>query len=455
MLKLSIKLLCAKKNICCVLITIVLLSCIYLLTTSLSTTFNLHMQKISAFNTYGEFTTIIGKMDSNDFNLISDNMSETKIGIISVFNDIDIVDDSSITVGHMDKSAFDLSHIKLKAGRMPSKADEVVVEEFVAQNLNIKSALNNNVTINDITFKIVGIIYNYSFNWSTPLNMQKKQNNFPNIFTYNNSLFSHKILNGIMYNPNVIKNDGSISHNESMEQLLNLGFNYEQIQSNYNLFNKGLRYYTQMYWWSIIFLLLIIVTSAFCYWNVLRLFYKDYIRKFSIFHALGMTLNGMKTILLIQMLCTFCFCLVSSLIIFSFIQNLIYKNSANEEVCSISNGVKVLLIYLTILASILMALFAKIVFEIKSQNISHDIVISDKKLSCKKSLDYKKHLFYSCSYLVVIMLTLIVLSTFISGYLYSKLEDVDEQSYDYSIFNKKILETEVYNNFILETNPDT
>jgi len=169
-----------------------------------------------------------------------------------------ILNNRVFSVGYMNNNALDLGNIKVEYGTMPSRNNEIIVEEFVASALkfnkdNIEDGYQLN--INGKKIKIVGVLYNYSANFSVPINLIKGINDFPNILTYkDNPLFNTPSSNNFM-----IINEGAIKVNANnyttsiMNDYEQLGFDSAKLKLNHNLFNRGLKYYDKNFFSVIIF----------------------------------------------------------------------------------------------------------------------------------------------------------------------------------------------------------
>src|SRR5690554_526840 len=65
------------------------------------------------------------------------------------------------SVGSFDDNMFELSNFEYYKGRKPQNENEVIITLEALNTLNISYELNQNITIDNYQFEVVGIIYPY------------------------------------------------------------------------------------------------------------------------------------------------------------------------------------------------------------------------------------------------------------------------------------------------------
>ncbi|OMI09973.1 hypothetical protein BVL54_15730 [Bacillus paralicheniformis] len=69
---------------------------------------------------------------------------------------------------------------------MPVHKNEIAIESFLTDSFKTNDVIGADVKLKigavEEVYQIVGIVNNYSSNWSTPINIEKGKNTYPNVF---------------------------------------------------------------------------------------------------------------------------------------------------------------------------------------------------------------------------------------------------------------------------------
>jgi len=156
------------------------------------------------------------------------------------------------------------------------------------------------------------------------------------------------------------------------------------------------------------------------------------------------------TIFSISALITLPLCIIIKTLIIN------YFNLPPINVVSITQiFIKVSFLWSLVFILLLFLMFSNIMNVLRKKSIIDNLKNDYDRILIKNKNLYQKHILTKNSFSLVFMLILTVLSIFISGYIYSELTLHDNDSMDYIAYSKEVIETEVYNNYILESNPDS
>lgn len=233
-----------------------------------------------SFNEYGGHAGVVSNID--DINTNS-NFDVGEYGVLGLVENTPI--NSKISIGWMDQNAFQIGRINLIDGRLPKESNEIVAENFFISELDGKWTIGEDkkLTVNGETasYTLVGIIVNYSFKWSAPINVQKGSNNFPN-------LISHKSINNDNDSPYyMLKLSGSITKIES--EIRNILLNDDAGFINERLFYVGLIDYSTLSNMTIVFQCIILTFTITCLFAVFSSYKKNLNEQFAIYKSLGFT----------------------------------------------------------------------------------------------------------------------------------------------------------------------
>ncbi len=113
--------------------------------------------------------------------------------------------DETIVIGYMDDTAQNLAHVKIKEGTMPEKENEIALTFSANYRLGLYQ-IGDSVTIDNIQYRLSGIVSDYSAVWSKPEN--DSQHLFPNMLVsysaakkYNGSLYVDLLLENSYFPP--------------------------------------------------------------------------------------------------------------------------------------------------------------------------------------------------------------------------------------------------------------
>ncbi|WP_303984360.1 ABC transporter permease [Niallia circulans] len=214
--------------------------------------------KEKAYNLYGEHSGILFAVSDTKENLEKEGAiaGEFRIKGTTVINK-----DKVATVGWMDKEALNLGHLKLLQGEFPKRGNEVAIEYAYLQLIDHdwKIGQTRKIRINniDVTVMLVGVVQNYSAQWTIPIDFIKGKNDLPNIFISNQQLDPSSSSNYL------------IKFEEKMDQAIqkteNLVYEYNQRGVlNEHLYDKGLKDYQSVSSLTLTFQCLTLLLSLFC-----------------------------------------------------------------------------------------------------------------------------------------------------------------------------------------------
>lgn len=150
-------------------------------------------------NKYGAFHAVVNGIKQNEEDYIKSQKSIKHYGIIKNMGYTNSFNNTKLpaTFGTMDFQAKEMGHIIIEKGRYPERNNEVTIESYLQEAFNgnaigekVKIKINNS----EKYYKIVGVIKNYSSNWTTPNNYKIGKTSYPNVI-FNNNLMNKTQLN--------------------------------------------------------------------------------------------------------------------------------------------------------------------------------------------------------------------------------------------------------------------
>ncbi|WP_433954571.1 hypothetical protein [Bacillus safensis] len=150
-------------------------------------------------NKYGAFHAVVNGINQNEEDYIKSQKSIKHYGIIKNMGYTNSFNNTKLpaTFGTMDFQAKEMGHIIIEKGRYPERNNEVTIESYLQEAFNgnaigekVKIKINNS----EKYYKIVGVIKNYSSNWTTPNNYKIGKTSYPNVI-FNNNLMNKTQLN--------------------------------------------------------------------------------------------------------------------------------------------------------------------------------------------------------------------------------------------------------------------
>lgn len=254
-----------------------------------------------SYKQYGEFDAVL--LDVNDSNVAVDRIQKKyphaqigKMGLVGSVRENEI----EATVGWMDETSATLGHLKINDGRLPKKSGEIAIEEYYLHTIDPSWSLGETRTLNigthTDTYTLVGVVENYSSEWSTPLDVEKGVNDFPNFFI---SVEEFKNNENTVTVHLIVKVSESISsaENKAFELLEEYQYNG---YFNENLFYVGLIDYNVISLFSMIFIMIIAVVSTLSIYQLFAFFYREQVKKSAILRACGATYYQIYKLIFVQ-----------------------------------------------------------------------------------------------------------------------------------------------------------
>ncbi|KYC62350.1 ABC transporter permease [Heyndrickxia coagulans] len=284
--------------------------------------------KQKAQNTYGEHTGVLTNISETKTSLLNKN-KEITAGVYQIIGKTKVSNDIFATVGWMDKKSIRLGHLRLINGKFPDKPNEVAIESAYLQGSlkNWKISENKSIKIGNKIKKmrLVGIVKNYSSQWSVAEGFEKGVNDFPNIFISKQLAIEYKKNNSFLFKYNE-------STKDSFEKSLNLIDYYDQQGTvNSRLFNNGLNRCDTIKFLSNIFQLLIVILSLFSINSLILHFTRDQHKKMGIMRSVGASQRALYRMYIYQAVIIFVLSALISIPIVFFIQSLIIHFSYREN----------------------------------------------------------------------------------------------------------------------------
>lgn len=283
--------------------------------------------KQKAQNTYGEHTGMLTNITETKKSLLKRNKG-ISVGVYQIIGKTKVSSDRFATVGWMDKKSILLGHLKLISGRFPEKPNEVAIESAYLQGplKNWRIAEKRTIKIGNSTksLRLVGIVKNYSSQWSVAEDFEKGVNDFPNIFISKQLTTNYKKNNSFLFKYNE-------STKDSFEKSIDLINHYDQQGTvNSRLFNNGLNQCDTIRSLSITFQLLIVILSLFSINSLILYFTQDQHKKLGIMKSVGASQRALYRIYIYQAVIIFVLSALFSFPIVYSIQSLIIHFSYRE-----------------------------------------------------------------------------------------------------------------------------
>jgi putative ABC transport system permease protein len=361
MYKLAYKFLFSRKKWLCVMVCS--LAIIIAAVTSIFTSSEAIKEglKEEAYKLYGEHSGILTGIDEDKKKLQKNALD---VGEYQLVDTMVINKDKVATIGWMDHDAVKMGHIKLLRGTFPKKRDEVAIESAYLQLLdkNWKIGEKRKIRILDkeVNVRLVGIVHNYSAQWSVPYNFEKGANAFPNIFV------SHKHISteGSPKNFLIKLANNKVTAERKIYQMLD---EYNQHGAvNERLFNKGLADYDHVSSLSIIFQSLTLLLSLFCIISLFSCFNLEQSQKIAILKAIGSNNQNLYSLYFYQCMIIFFLSLVVSIPLHLIFHFLIIENSFEQSMFNPMN-----IFYLFSVISFWLLLLFWITFFISIQTVKN------------------------------------------------------------------------------------
>ncbi|MDA1477176.1 ABC transporter permease [Bacillus changyiensis] len=291
-LKFAFQSLFQRKKLFFVMLLVIAISMIFLIMVNSATNDIVTFTKEKSYEKYGEHHGVINGLTDKQLNELKNNSSIEKSGSISLAGYTEHVDHSNLgaTIGWMDQDALQLGHIGLLKGRMPKDQHEIAIESYLQQAFNEENSLGKTVKLKiggiEESFKIVGIIENYSANWSAPVDIKNGYNTYPNIFVNRKSVQAKsKIQKSLIFS--VKQHKVEEIENDLYENFESHLSNIEQLYANENLFEEGLKKSELIAMFCLLFSIVLILGSMLCCYQLFEVFYRDYRKKMAILRAYG------------------------------------------------------------------------------------------------------------------------------------------------------------------------
>ncbi|XJZ27811.1 hypothetical protein ACF5W4_02920 [Bacillota bacterium Lsc_1132] len=133
----------------------------------------------------------------------------------------------------------------------------------------------------EVNVRLVGIVKNYSAQWTVPIDLKKGVNDLPNIFVSNQQILAENKSKSFLIKLDGNKNTAA----EKMDELLN-EYNRNGV-FNERLFNKGLIDYDTVFFLSVFFQSLTLLLSLFSIASLFTYFNNGQSQKIAILKAIG------------------------------------------------------------------------------------------------------------------------------------------------------------------------
>lgn len=289
------------------MVFVIFISMVFLIMVNSATEEILKYTKEKAYEKYGEHHAIINNLNEKEFKELKGIHSIKKGGGIFLVGYTEDFNDSAIgaSIGWFDKNALELGHIHILHGRMPVHKNEIAIESFLTESFKTDDVIGENVKLKigaiEEDYQVVGVVNNYSSNWSTPINIEKGKNTYPNIFVSPTILNAKKhidIQNSLIFslqNEDVDRIEQEI--NENFENHLS---SVEQLYENENLFNEGYKNYNTIFHICLFFSIILIFGSLCCCFRIFEVFYKNYRKKIAILRSYGAKKHHIRLLVFFQ-----------------------------------------------------------------------------------------------------------------------------------------------------------
>ncbi|PLR76262.1 hypothetical protein CU633_16325 [Bacillus sp. V3-13] len=251
-----------------------------------------------SYQKYGEHSGVLLEVDKAKDQL---KTGSALVGEFAITASLPLEGNNQIaTVGWMDETALKLGHLDLIKGRLPAKNNELAIEAYYLSKIDKEWEIGEKRTLTildkPMEYTLVGIIHDYSAQWSAPIGVKKGINDFPNIFV--------RQQNNQTSNNYLVKLSGNIEKAEEKMNDLVYENNYRGF-INDRLFYIGLIDYDTISVVSTIFQIIIFALSFICINSLFSYFYIDQQKKVGIYKAIGFTNVALLKMAFIQCFLTF------------------------------------------------------------------------------------------------------------------------------------------------------
>lgn len=291
--------------------------------------------KENAYEKYGQHSHMLINIDETKTNL---KQKFDRVGQFQIVDEI-ALNNKIALIGWMDQDAIEIGRIKLLAGSFPIGKNEVAIEssylKLIDENWNLGEKKTFKLHDQLQEFILVGIIDNYSWQWTVPYTKDIGKHIFPNIFISKNEIEQYnfeKESNNFLIQ---INGSSKKAANET-SKLIEL-YDHSSVIYNENLFNKGLIDYNTISTLSFIFQIFIFMTSILCISSLFSYFNIEQIQKVAILRALGANKQNIYYIYFYKCIIIFSLSLLVSLPLHVLFHILIVKNTYAQSLLSALN----------------------------------------------------------------------------------------------------------------------
>ncbi|MCJ7840052.1 hypothetical protein MUB24_03820 [Lederbergia sp. NSJ-179] len=268
----------------------------------------LSKSKLEAYQKYGEHDFVISSNSQKQIQSIIKDDTFKVCGQVYISDSYPIGGNQiQATLGAMDSLAFQTGHLALKYGKMPTENNEVVIEAFMAEPLiqeykdlhaDFKLFQPFDITLEDTTYHVVGVIENYSSSWTNPDFIEIGYNTFPNIILNSEVQDSDYTLSNNTFL--LMKKQFSLKDNMS-DYIREHELEREQILMNHRLEANGLSLIKRLQDYTYLFIALSYFVS---FLTIFYLFFTQYIvrkiKVYEIFYATGLTPTHIHILIISQ-----------------------------------------------------------------------------------------------------------------------------------------------------------
>lgn len=242
---------------------------------------------------HGFFHTQVSNVTPEQFNLLKNYHKAEKIGTISA-GILNIPDkDLKLQLRHYDDNALEIFTVQPRQGRMPANGNEVVLEDWVIQRLQIQSMLNQTVTIGNQSFTLVGIMDNQQGTKSSGTSLAYTTDQvINNVFEGNRKKVTAFIQLKEKYVQSGIDMDTATS-----ELQLDLGLLKDNVDSNDRLY-YALESLNQRDLPSYLIMAVNILTTVISIYNIFHISVLEKIKQYGTLRSIGATPRQIRNIVL-------------------------------------------------------------------------------------------------------------------------------------------------------------
>lgn len=325
--------------------------------------------KEKAYELYGEHSGILTGIDEEKKNLQKNALD---VGEYQLVDTMVFDKDKVATIGWMDDDALKMGHIRLIKGKFPEKNDEVAIESAYLQLIDDswKIGEKRKIKINNkkVDVRLVGVVNNYSAQWSVPIDLKKGFNDFPNIFISNKQNYTVNKSKNFL----IKLDDNKKKAEKKMYQLLD---EYNQNGTfNERLFNKGLIDYDTVFFLSLIFQCLTLLLSLFCIVSLFSYFNIDQSQKIAVLKAIGSNKLNLYKLYFYQCIIIFSLSIITAIPLQLLLHFLIIHNSFQVNMLNQSNMLYLISI---IIIWLLLIFFVTFFISIRSVRKSNNFSVNE------------------------------------------------------------------------------